>query len=130
MLGGVREEVFQNCAMFQFWRQVRTASGQGSWGAPTEADAPLDNERPTTTYLSVTVAPAVTRFPRGIGEVPCCAGGSSLCAQLPQCPRYFLKVGIVGDHDHLTPTLGRLEQRNELVIDGFRIEILFRLVDN
>ena len=52
--------------------------------APAEADAParLDNEGPATTYLSVTVFPAVTGSPRGTGEVPCCAGGASPCAQV------------------------------------------------
>ena len=51
--------------------------------APAEADAParLDNEGPATTYLSVTVFPAVTGSPRGTGEVPRCAGGASPCAQ-------------------------------------------------
>jgi hypothetical protein len=45
--------------------------------APAEADAParLDNEGPATTYLSVTVFPAVTSSPRGTGEAPRCAGG-------------------------------------------------------
>ena len=40
--------------------------------APAEAGAParLDNEGPATTYLSVTVFPAVTGSPRGTGEVP------------------------------------------------------------
>ena len=39
---------------------------------------PLDNERPTTTYLLVAaLPPAVTGSPRGTGEVPCCAGGAS-----------------------------------------------------
>ena len=31
--------------------------------APTEADAPLDNEDPTTTYLSVAASPTVTGSP-------------------------------------------------------------------
>ena len=44
--------------------------------APAEADAParLDNEGPATTYLSVTVFPAVTGF-RGTGEVPAARAG-------------------------------------------------------
>ena len=39
---------------------------------------PLDNERPTTTYLSVAaLPPAVTGSPRGTGEVPRREGGAS-----------------------------------------------------
>ena len=40
------------------------------------------------------------------------------------------KVRIVGNHDDLAFPLGRLEQWDELVVNGFRIEILFRLVDD
>ena len=58
--------------------------------APTEADAPLDNERPTTTYLSVAaLPPAVTGSPRGTGEVPRCAGGASPCAQCSWSASFF-----------------------------------------
>ena len=65
--------------------QVRTESER----APTEADAPLDNERPVTTYLLVTVSPGRHRFPLGTGEVPCCAGGASPCAQSSSSASFF-----------------------------------------
>jgi hypothetical protein len=39
-------------------------------GAPTEADALLDNERPATTYLISDGPPAVTGSPCGTGEAP------------------------------------------------------------
>ena len=51
---------------------------------------PLDNERPTTTYLSVAaLPPAVTGSPRGTGEVPRCAGGASPCAQCSWSASFF-----------------------------------------
>jgi hypothetical protein len=51
---------------------------------------PLDNERPTTTYLSVAaLPPAVTGSPRGTGEVPRREGGASPCAQCSWSASFF-----------------------------------------
>ena len=40
------------------------------------------------------------------------------------------EVGVVGDHDYLSLTFGRLEQRDEFVVDRLRVEVLLRLVDD
>jgi hypothetical protein len=40
------------------------------------------------------------------------------------------QVGIVGDDDHLTLRLRRQEQPDQLVEDGFRVEVLLRLIDD
>lgn len=40
------------------------------------------------------------------------------------------QVGVVRDHDHLAPAFCSQKQGYELIIDGFRVEVLFWLIDN
>ena len=60
-----------------------------SKGAPTEADAPLDNEGPTTTYLSVTVSPGRHWFPPWNRRSPALRGRGFSMRNAQERPFFF-----------------------------------------